>query len=93
MQRLADGGFTLMFLSFGGIIVFLTQVFIGAVAIWSNFPVAIRAYHIGLATAIWGTIVAVSLLSYARGSDSQVVLRRAYLAPETESPATPNESD
>lgn len=93
MQRLADGGFTLMFLSFGGIIVFLTQVFIGAVAIWSNFPVAIRAYHIGLATAIWGIIVAVSLLSYARGPDNQVVLRRAYLAPETESPAAPNESD
>ena len=93
MGRLADGGASLMFLSAAGIIVFLTQVFIGALAIWSNFPVAIRAYHIGLATAIWGIIVAVSLLSLTRGSDSQVLPRRARLVPGTGSPSTPIESD
>ena len=81
IQRMAEGGIPLMFLSAGGIIVFLTQVFIGALAIWTSFPVAIRAYHIGLATAIWGIIVAVSLLSLARGPGNQVVLRRANPVP------------
>ena len=93
MQRMAGGGIPLMFLSAAGIIVFLTQVFIGAVAIWSSFPVAIRAYHIGLATAIWGIIVAVSLISLTRGPDNQSVLRRAYPLPGAGSPSAQHEPD
>ena len=93
IQRMAEGGIPLMFLSAAGIIVFLTQVFIGALAIWTSFPVAIRAYHIGLATAIWGIIVAVFLLSLARGPGNQAVLRRAYPVPGAGYPSAQSEPD
>ena len=91
-QRPTSGGAVLLFLSATGAIVFLTQVFIGAVAIWTNFPVAIRAYHIGLATAVWGIMVAVALYSRHRPDPDQAVLRESYVAPAPESARPGQES-
>ena len=76
-----SGGMTLMILSAAGAILFLTQVFIGAVAVWSHFPVELRAYHIGLATAVWGIMVAVALLSKPMAEPDQLVLREAFAGP------------
>ena len=74
--RLLSGGTMLMVLSYLGIIVLFTQVFIGAAAVWTHFPVMLRAYHIGLATALWAVMVTVMLISPHREPDNQVVLRK-----------------
>ena len=92
-QGLFSGGMVLMVLSYMGIVVLLTQVFIGAVAIWSNFPVAIRAYHIGLATALWGIMVTVALVCRMREPGNQVALQSAYVGPDPGTTATSQESD
>ena len=92
-QGLFSGGMVLMVLSYMGIVVLLTQVFIGAVAIWSNFPVAIRAYHIGLATALWGIMVTVALVCRIREPDNQVALQSAYVVPDPGTTVTSQESD
>ena len=93
MERLGSGGTILMIFSYLGIVVFLTQVFIGAVAIWTHFPVPIRASHIGLATAVWGIMVVVALISYLRVSDDQLVLSKARV-PRGSAPASaPQETD
>jgi heme A synthase len=93
MQRIFSGGMVLMLFSYLGIAVFLTQVFIGAVAVWTHFPVAIRAYHIGLATAVWGIMVAVALISHPREPDDSVVLRKDYVAPGSGSDSATQETD
>jgi heme A synthase len=43
---------------------FLAQVLIGAVTVWLKFPADFRALHLGLATAIWGTLVVLAALSF-----------------------------
>ena len=53
-------------LSMAGGILFLMQIMVGAFAIWTNFPVELRAYHIALATAVWGIMAALALLSRER---------------------------
>ncbi len=78
MEGISVGGMALLILSFIGIVLLATQIFIGAVAIWTNFPVVIRVYHIGLATAVWGVVFAVALLARPRVSENQVVARRGY---------------
>ena len=84
-QRLVSSELILLALSCVGAILLLTQVFIGGVAIWTNFPVSVRALHIGLATAVWGIMVAVALYSHPRPNPDQVVLREAYVTPGPES--------
>ena len=91
-QRLFSGGMILLALSYIGAILFLTQVFIGAVAIWSHFPVALRAYHIGLATAVWGIMVAMALFSRPVEDHNQVVLQEAYVVPGPETAQSGQES-
>ena len=91
-QRLFSGGMILLALSYIGAILFLTQVFIGAVAIWSHFPVALRAYHIGLATAVWGIMVAMALFSRPIEDPNQVVLQKAYVVPGPETAQSGQES-
>jgi len=51
-------------LSKGIAALFLAQVFIGAVTVWLKFPADFRALHLGLATAIWGTLVVLAALSF-----------------------------
>ena len=86
-QSLVSGGLILMILGGLGGWVFITQVIIGAAAIWSNFPVMLRAWHIGLATAVWGIMVAIYLLSRARQVDDQVVSRQGLVVDNTPAPA------
>ena len=93
MQRLDSGGMLLMIFSYLGIVVFLTQVFIGAIAIWTHFPVSIRAFHIGLATAVWGIMVVVALVSLLREPDNQAVLRQARVVPGSGPASAPQEAD
>ena len=92
-ERLLSRGIMLMMFSYLGIVVLLTQLFIGAVAVWTHFPVAIRAYHIGLATAVWAIMVAVTLISPLREPDNRVVLRKAYVAPGSGPDPAPQETD
>ena len=84
MSRLSSGGLWILFIaSFGGALL-LTQVIIGAAAIWSNFPVLLRAYHIGLATAVWGLMAAVALLSASKPAEPGIVLRRGLIVEEVQ---------
>ena len=89
MRRIALDGIVLLLLSSFGAVIFLTQVFIGAVAVWTHFPVELRAYHIALATAVWGIMVAIALLSRVPQDSQQPVLRRGMTAagPEAHSAA------
>ena len=50
-------------LPMAGGILFVMQIMVGAFAIWTNFPVELRAYHIALATAVWAIMAALALLS------------------------------
>ncbi|CAI8052675.1 Heme A synthase [Geodia barretti] len=88
MARLSSGGLWILFIaSFGGALL-LTQVIIGAAAIWSNFPVLLRAYHIGLATAVWGLMAAVALLSRSEPAEQDIVLRRGLTVDEVQNSTT-----
>lgn len=86
IERIASGGMAILLLSGFASAFFLTQVIIGAAAIWSDFPVTLRAYHIALATAVWGTMAAVALLSNFKVENSGVVIREA-LRVDGEGPA------
>ena len=44
---------------------FLAQVVVGAVAVWSGLPAELRALHLALATTVWAALAAVALLPYA----------------------------
>ena len=71
VNSLSSGEAVLVVFCALGAALFLAQVFIGAVAVWTHFPVAIRAIHIGLATGVWGVIVTVALISrHLEGADS-----------------------
>ena len=45
---------------------FVAQVMVGAAAVWLKFPVELRALHQGVATAVWGTMAALAMLSWTR---------------------------
>ncbi len=51
-------------LSLAGVALFAAQILVGAAAIWTNFPVELRALHIALATAVWAIIAALALVSF-----------------------------
>ena len=68
-----------------GALVFLAQVFVGAAAIWTHFPVSLRALHIGLATAVWGIMVAVALFSKPRENQDPLGLETERVSPGLES--------
>ena len=78
-QNLLSGGLILMVLGGMGFWLFITQVIIGAAAIWSNFPVMLRAWHIGLATAVWGIMLALYLVSRPQNLGSGTVARRGMV--------------
>lgn len=75
-RNLLSGGLVLMLLGGLGGWLFITQIIIGAAAIWSKFPVTLRASHIGLATAVWGIMLALYLVSRPRQVESQAELPR-----------------
>lgn len=79
IERISSGGMAILLLAGFASAFFLTQVIIGAAAIWSDFPVTLRAYHIALATAVWGTMAAVALLSNFKVEDSGVVVREVLI--------------
>ncbi len=75
--KLGSGGKLIASLAgFGGALLF-TQVVIGAVAIWTGFPMEIRLAHIALATAVWGIMLAVALLSNWEPTETGPALRQA----------------
>ena len=87
IERISSGGMAILLLSGFASAFLLTQIIIGAAAIWSDFPVTLRAYHIALATAVWGTMAAVALLSNFKVEDSGVVSHE-LLRVDGEGPAT-----
>lgn len=96
LRRLTGDGIVLMILAGSGAVIFLAQVLVGAWAIWTHFPVSLRAYHIALATAVWGIMVAVALLSrYEPAADTVEAddMRRRIVIEEsqvsTANPETP----
>ena len=50
-------------LSMSAVALFLGQVMAGAGAVWSDFPEELRALHLALATALWGMIAALVVLT------------------------------
>ena len=54
------------FLAMGIAALFITQVMVGAAAVWLKFPVEIKALHQGVATAVWGSLAALAMLSLTR---------------------------
>lgn len=54
------------FLAMGIVALFIAQVMVGAAAVWLKFPVDIRALHQGVATAIWGALAALAMLSFTQ---------------------------
>ena len=55
-------------LAVAGVILFLVQILVGALAVWTHFPAELRALHLALATAVWSIMAALALLSYVRRS-------------------------
>ena len=53
-------------LSMAATALFLVQVMAGAGAVWADFPEELRALHLALATAVWGTIAALVVLTRLR---------------------------
>ena len=51
-------------LSLAGIILFTAQFLVGGLAVWTQFPVELRALHITLATAVWAIMIALALINY-----------------------------
>jgi len=92
LSRLSSGESALMVFCALGAALFLSQVFIGAVAIWTHFPVTIRAIHIGLATGVWGVIVTVALISRHLEGTDLVVSGESHSFPDTGSAAAGPES-
>ncbi len=88
----ASGGMILMVLGGFGAAVFIAQVFIGAAAIWLHFPVTLRAAHIGLATAVWGIMAAVALLSLGQPEDRRAGGRRGTAAPDSQAATAATET-
>ncbi len=57
----SSGRSAVIILSAMGAALLITQILVGAIAIWSGFPVFIRALHIALATAVWGVTAGLAL--------------------------------
>lgn len=47
-----------------GVITLAAQLLVGGIAVWTNFPVELRALHIALATAVWAIMAALALLHW-----------------------------
>lgn len=45
---------------------FAVQVMVGAATVWLTFPVEYRALHMAIATAVWGSIVVLGLVTYTQ---------------------------
>lgn len=45
---------------------FLAQILVGAAAVWLKLPVSLIALHLAMATAVWGTMAALAVLSLAQ---------------------------
>ena len=54
------------FLAMGVAALFVAQVIVGAATVWLKFPVEVRALHQGMATAVWGALAALAILSFTR---------------------------
>ena len=50
-------------LSLAGLTLFAAQLLVGGIAVWTGFPVELRALHIALATAVWAVMASLALLS------------------------------
>ncbi len=55
--------FNIRLLSMGVATLFVAQMLVGAAVVWAAFPVELRALHLALATAVWGTMAALAVLS------------------------------
>ena len=61
--RESGGGNIIRALSLAGLILFAAQLLVGGIAVWTGFPVELRALHIALATAVWAVMASLALLS------------------------------
>ena len=61
--RKSGGGKIIRALSLAGLILFAAQLLVGGIAVWTGFPVELRALHIALATAVWAVMASLALLS------------------------------
>ena len=61
--RKSGGGNIIRILSLAGLILFAAQLLVGGIAVWTGFPVELRALHIALATAVWAVMASLALLS------------------------------
>ena len=59
-----SGGGLTRSLCLTGVIVLVAQLLVGGIAVWTNFPVELRALHIALATAVWAIMAALALLHW-----------------------------
>ena len=59
-----SGGGLTRNLSLAGVVLLTAQLLVGGVAVWTNFPVELRALHIALATAVWAIMAALALLNW-----------------------------
>ena len=48
---------------------FLIQIFVGAANVWLGYPLATKVLHLGMATATWGALVALVVISFVFISD------------------------
>ena len=63
-QRHRPSSIRLLSMTVAGL--FVAQVIVGAVSVWLKFPVELRALHQGMATAVWGTVAALAMLSLTK---------------------------
>ena len=61
---LRSGGGLTRNLSLAGVVLLTAQLLVGGVAVWTNFPVELRALHIALATGVWAIMAALALLNW-----------------------------
>ena len=59
-----SGGGITRNLSLAGVVLLTAQLLVGGIAVWTNFPVELRALHIALATAVWAIMAALALLNW-----------------------------
>jgi heme A synthase len=53
-------------LSMGVASLFLAQVIVGTVTVWLGFPVPFMALHLAMASAVWGAVAALAVLSFTQ---------------------------
>lgn len=59
-----SGGGITRSLCLAGVIMLTAQLLVGGIAVWTNFPVELRALHIALATGVWAIMAALALLNW-----------------------------